>query len=194
MFRPIQPRGFTLAELLIALAILGIIATFTIPKILSSQQNGKSKAILKETFAMVSSAYSTYRLNNSGSSTTMGALTTYMNYVAVDSTTIIDQAAGSYYCNGAGVTCLRLHNGAILYYENAVSFGGTNTTNALWFTIDPDGYENATSQSNPGASIWGSIYYNGRLSTHGGITDGTISSDGSRNANPAVDPTWFNWN
>lgn len=44
-------RGFTLAELLIALTILGVIATFTIPKILSSQQDGKLKAIAKETAA-----------------------------------------------------------------------------------------------------------------------------------------------
>jgi prepilin-type N-terminal cleavage/methylation domain-containing protein len=49
--------GFTLAELLIALAILGEIATFTIPKILSSQQNGTNKAKAKEAFSMVSSAY-----------------------------------------------------------------------------------------------------------------------------------------
>ncbi len=43
--------GFTLAELLIALLILGEIATFTIPKILSAQQNGSKKAVIKETIA-----------------------------------------------------------------------------------------------------------------------------------------------
>lgn len=42
---PRQPGyfGFTLAELLIALGILGVIATFTIPKILSAQQDSKTK-------------------------------------------------------------------------------------------------------------------------------------------------------
>ena len=48
--------AFTLAELLIALAILGVIATFTIPKILSS--SGKSQAItsVKSAYAKVDEA------------------------------------------------------------------------------------------------------------------------------------------
>jgi prepilin-type N-terminal cleavage/methylation domain-containing protein len=49
-------KGFTLAELLIALAILGIIATFVIPKIISSQQSGKKQAIFKETIGALSEA------------------------------------------------------------------------------------------------------------------------------------------
>ena len=46
--------GFTLSELLIALAILGLIATFTIPKILQSTQNQSLRASLKEAIAAVS--------------------------------------------------------------------------------------------------------------------------------------------
>jgi prepilin-type N-terminal cleavage/methylation domain-containing protein len=188
-------RGFTLAELLIALLILGGIATFTIPKILSSQQLGQNKAVIKETFATIASAYSMYTLNNGASSSiTMGALTPYMNYIAVDTTSIIDQPGGTYDCSASGLTCIKLHNGAILYYSNGVTFAGTNTTNALWFEIDPDGKNNATSQSSPGAGIWGFIYYNGRLSTHGGIVSGTVSSDMTRDPDSALDPTWFNWN
>jgi prepilin-type N-terminal cleavage/methylation domain-containing protein len=49
--------GFTLAELLIALTILGEIAAFTIPKIISSQQNGQKRAVTKEMIAMFSAAY-----------------------------------------------------------------------------------------------------------------------------------------
>ena len=49
-----QHPGFTLVELLIALAILGTIATFTIPKVLQTQQDGKFKSIGKEAAGFVS--------------------------------------------------------------------------------------------------------------------------------------------
>lgn len=49
----VHQKAFTLAELLIALAILGVIATFTIPKVLTANQNGTFKAIGKETAAML---------------------------------------------------------------------------------------------------------------------------------------------
>lgn len=44
-------KGFTLAELLIALVILGLIATFSIPKVLQSNEDTKKNAIFKETIA-----------------------------------------------------------------------------------------------------------------------------------------------
>lgn len=52
-----KAQGFTLAELLISLAILGVIATFTIPKILNSQQDGSKKAIFRETLAALMQAH-----------------------------------------------------------------------------------------------------------------------------------------
>jgi prepilin-type N-terminal cleavage/methylation domain-containing protein len=53
---PLKVSGFTLAELLIALAILGIIATFTIPKVLSSQNNAKRNALFREAIAALNVA------------------------------------------------------------------------------------------------------------------------------------------
>lgn len=49
-----QKSGFSLAELLVALLILGQISVFTIPKVLQAQQNAEMKSILKETVAMLS--------------------------------------------------------------------------------------------------------------------------------------------
>lgn len=45
--------GFTLAELLLALVILGVVAMFTIPKILSVQNDSQRKAVFKETYSTV---------------------------------------------------------------------------------------------------------------------------------------------
>ena len=44
-------RGFSLAELLLALLILGSIATFTIPKVITASNNSKKHAIIKESIA-----------------------------------------------------------------------------------------------------------------------------------------------
>jgi prepilin-type N-terminal cleavage/methylation domain-containing protein len=46
-----KQKGFTLAELLIALGILAVISTFAIPKILASQANSQKKAVIREVVA-----------------------------------------------------------------------------------------------------------------------------------------------
>lgn len=44
-------RAFTLAELLLALLILGQIAAFTIPKVLVAQQDAQKKAVFREMYS-----------------------------------------------------------------------------------------------------------------------------------------------
>src|SRR5687768_5229337 len=117
--------GFTLAELLIALAILGVIATFTIPKVLQSQSDGKYKAVAKEAAATISAAYDAYKLKTTPTAATRSDdLTPFMNYVKVDSTTWSDDVpgAGAWQCGG---NCLLLHNGAILAFNPGETFNGT---------------------------------------------------------------------
>ena len=74
--------GFTLAELLIALLILGEISTFTIPKIIYSQQNQKYNAIAKESAAMISAAYQQYQYSGN-SLTTMSATSLTSSYAPI---------------------------------------------------------------------------------------------------------------
>jgi prepilin-type N-terminal cleavage/methylation domain-containing protein len=52
--RQSHKKAFTLAELLVALSILGVIATFTIPKLLSTNNNAEIKANFKEIYATLS--------------------------------------------------------------------------------------------------------------------------------------------
>lgn len=58
-----RQTGFTLAELLIALVLLGLIATFTIPKILGSSDSGQKQAIFKETLSAIQLAFNQAALN-----------------------------------------------------------------------------------------------------------------------------------
>jgi prepilin-type N-terminal cleavage/methylation domain-containing protein len=56
-------KGFTLAELLISLAILGVIATFTIPKILNAFSGKPDLAIVKEDYSAVYGLMQEYSLS-----------------------------------------------------------------------------------------------------------------------------------
>lgn len=187
--------GFTLAELLIALAILGVIATFTIPKILMAQQSSKYNSVAKEAVAMVAGAHT--KLKYSGAmttNTTMADLTQYMNYVGVDTTGTVDADTGgstAITCNDGFWTCLKLHGGATLFY-GTYSFAGTATTNAIWFYIDPDGVYSGTTNG-PGKAEQVYVYYNGKISTRGYIASNTCDSHGCDNPIPSAEASWFNW-
>ena len=196
-----RSSGFTLSELLIALGILGVIATFTIPKILSAQSSAQNIAVTKEAAAMVAGALQAYQVSGSvTTSTEMKDLTPYMNYVRVDTTTTIDSAEGltTVSCGGSygsvQFRCLELHSGARLLYTIGEAFGGTANTNALYFYLDPDGRSTGSTKS-----VVFFIYANGRLTTWGNVLDNTtvlISSNGMLDdyaAEPARDPTWFRW-
>jgi prepilin-type N-terminal cleavage/methylation domain-containing protein len=190
-------RGFTLAELLIALAILGVIATFTIPKLITGQQSGSYNAAAHETAAMISGAYQQYQTAGLASgSTTVGALTPYMNYVSTTNSGSIDvqeTSTGSRACNSAGGLCLVLHNGGKLFYSND-SFGGTATTNGMYIFFDPDGTNaDAATTTGPGKSLIFFLYYNGKLTSFANLISGTTSSAFTWGTCPGCDPSWFHW-
>lgn len=184
--------GFTLAELLISLAILGVIATFTIPKILSSSTNGQNTAVAKEAASMISGAYSAYTLTNGASaSTTGGALTSSFNYVSVDNATAYAAgAAGSTVLQtcSAALPCLKLHNGAILQYDTAQTFGSTVSPSAIYFNLDPDA--NGTQ-----GRISFVQYANGRLTTGSNATPAPTQGVAGTITMQATDPAYLsNWN
>lgn len=193
--KPLQSKaGFTLAEVLIALAILAEIATFTIPKILSAQQDGRNNAVAKEAAAAMSAAIEQYRLNGLlTTSTGARSITQYLNYVSVDTSgSSIDsnQTTGSVPC-AASHPCIRLASGAAIRCGSG-AFSGTALTNAIMFTVDPDGQDSGTTNG-PGKAVTFYIYYNGRISTRGEIAAGTLYAGAPVAADPAQDPPWFRW-
>ena len=189
-----QKFGFTLAELLIALLVLGVIATFTIPKVLSSQQSNEWKSSAKETVSMVAEAYVAYKANNTpATSFSLAQLTPYMNYVVIKTTGADladgDQGAGSVDCDWGG--CVVLHNGVQLHSVNTGAFLNTASTNAIPFLYDPEvAYSVSTTLRK---SVPFVLFYNGRISDGGKY--GTICYNyGCFTENPANVPSWFNWN
>jgi prepilin-type N-terminal cleavage/methylation domain-containing protein len=159
--------GFTLAELLICLAILGVIAVFTIPKILIVQQNASYTAIFKEAQGTVASAYYNYSIQNGFSTnTTFGALTPYLNYVSATTSGNVDdvQGSGPWGCGGTR-TCFKLHNGAVINVSVSVPFG---TTGNMRVFVDPDGVYSGTT-TGPGKSQSFYLYPDGKISgsSHG---------------------------
>lgn len=176
--------GFTLAELLISLLILGVIATLAIPKLLQAQQSQQKIAITKEAIASVSGAYNTYKLQNTVTSATgMDDLIADLNYVREETAMIVDHKPGvaSADCSTVPVKCYRLHNGAILWYSTVSGrFTGTTNNDYLLFLIDPDGaYSNGDAQ---GKAVELFLYTTGRLTSRA-----VVAND------PARDPVWFSW-
>lgn len=189
--------GFTLAELLIALTILGVIATFTIPKIILSQQNSAYNAKAKEAISMIASAYQLYQQNGTvPASTSMNALTPYMNYVKVDTTSSVDDVYGngSLSCGGgAGNNCLVLHNGAKILMVSGWNFGGTSSTHVIQAWIDPDGITDGTT-NNPGKSLVVELYYTGKVTSYGSVGNTFCGSWVCPfTAVASNDPAWFSW-
>ena len=195
-----KTNGFTLAELLVALLILGEIATFTIPKILVSQQNGRSRAAAKEIAAAVSAAYQNYKLNLGTAvpaSTSMEVLKPYINYIAVDTTSQLQDHPGAsnviWNCGDGNTTCLKMAAGGTLFWFQGQTFGGTGN-NGMTFYYDPDGVNNgAIVASNPGVSVCFVLYYNGRVTDRNGVSAGTSNSYWPLGTGSGFNPDWFSW-
>lgn len=191
-------RAFTLGEFLISLSILGIIATFTIPKILGTQQDSSYQNITKETLSTIAAAFDLYKKEGKlTASTKVGDITPYMNYLTVDTTSLIDDRPPSLVtsldCSSNVRGCLKLHNGSVLTWDPDVNFGGTNTTNAIWYKLDPNGSYDGVA-SGRAINIW--LYYNGRVTTFCCIDPNTVYYNNStpNTRTPTADPIWFNWN
>ena len=104
--------GFTLAELLIALVILGVIATFTIPKVLQNDADNKKDAIFKET---ISALYAVVRSANYSQPSGSGYdyYSNNLNHVVGCPSDASAEGCGAV---GPGSTNpgLLLHNGAVI--------------------------------------------------------------------------------
>lgn len=189
--------GFSLVELLIALAIVGVLAAFTITPLFQSPQSGlsgKYTAMAKDTAFMMMAAYEQYRAANPtvSMSTKASDLTPYMNYVKIDTSTPVDDwQSGSTWGCSASVPCLVLHNGGTLaYWASMYPFsskpGSTSETSLLLFQFDPDGRVTDGTTNGPGKALPIVLYYDGKVGTEGTPRAGSYYS-----STPNYDPPWF---
>lgn len=103
----------------------------------------QNTAIAKEAASMVSGSFSAHQVTKKVTpSTTAQDLIHYMNYVAMDTS----KQYKANYKNEKSLTkcserfpCLKLHNGGILQYDRAQSFGTNQSDSVLIFNLDPDG-------------------------------------------------------
>jgi prepilin-type N-terminal cleavage/methylation domain-containing protein len=189
-------QGFTLSELLVSLAVLGLIAAFAIPKVLSAVNEAGIKAVGKEAISMVSSSFDSLRADSNGflpKSTTAAQLAAKMNFVNL-ATTTTGSVQGQ---------VMNLHNGGRISYDEDDNFtGGTN--GFIRFNIDPDGAASSGAISvNLGydGRVWvdNELYKAGTGSTvsafnasYTSSTPGEIAATVPASA-VGTDTTWFNW-
>lgn len=187
-----RPKGFTLAELLIALAILGVIATFTIPKLLQVQADQRKMALAKEVAGSLSEALLMYktRVGITPGVSNAGDLFQYMNYLRLDTTSAVDAYplfSGSFNCNVSN-PCIRLFNGGLLRVSDP-SWSGAASTSAISFIFDPDGTVTGLNDS-----VNLTLYADGTVRSRRYLKNNTEYDTGTfRGPEPTGDPSWFSW-
>ena len=184
--------GFTLAELLIALVLLSLIAIFTIPKILQAEQDGKYNAMGKEAVSTVAQAYAMARQQGKPPITMAPTdLIQYLNYVRTVTTAIDDvEGYGALDCASPQFTCVKLHNGGVLWMDSTDTFGGNTINHAIYTIFDADGTHNG-SITGRGKALEIVQYYNGRVTTGESMDPGTLLYGVAQT--PGQDPAWFLW-
>lgn len=138
-------RGFSLAEVLIALTLLGVIAAFTIPKLITSSANNNNRAVLRDDVNVVADIINT-AVNNSqvteysSDTSIINALTRSINSLR----TCNPETAGN--CSitlNVGSTPYTDTNMASVIFSNDSTIHGfirdPSIANVVYFIIDANG-------------------------------------------------------
>jgi type II secretory pathway pseudopilin PulG len=176
------------------LAILGLIAVFTIPKVLQAQHDSKWNAMTKEAMAATQNAVWNYKLEvGLTDNTEFGGMVNRINFVKSQPCGLFDSSS---------FTCLTLHSGGVLAYRtsNGPDIGDADNPLCAWkFHFFPGGYSNdiANDTVNPNDQQPFFVYSDGALRADGETKAGTgIYSCGNTGWGPGTDGgnrSWFSW-
>lgn len=197
-----QQNGFTLAEVLISLALVGTLAAMMYPMLINNVAEERLLQNCKEGAAQVALAYVKFQKDASiGPTTTTDAIFAagMDNYVRRFPDPNAPGASGSNLAvqvqTGGGVQtipcdagspCYVLQSGAILQYDADANFNGsTPNVNGIRFIVDPDGNDVQI-----GSSFI--MFANGRITTEANAPGAILSNDNRVTgiADPAYLATW----
>lgn len=161
-------KAFTLAEVLITLAIIGIVAAITIPALINNIQNNENITALKSFYSDISNATTTIKQQNDGTMRQTAELNaTYASVMNVSKICTSATAQGNcwhtnavdwYYLNGnvmgAGATINQgfiLNNGMLVNIPEPTHYPNCNGSNASlavanndgcgWIIVDVNGFK-----------------------------------------------------
>jgi prepilin-type N-terminal cleavage/methylation domain-containing protein len=190
--------GFTLTELMIALGLVGILASIALPALLNAPQQGLVSARAKRGQATVASAYTQF-VNDRGRSSTLrlNDFVDNINHTGEVTTGLMDAppsgTAISFDCADATIACYRLQDDSVLVYDTTQPFGGTTNWHAISYFIDPDGrYEGSvtTNTTSISKSTQFLLYYDGKTRTAGRALTGSLIN-GTAAGLTVTDPTYY---
>jgi len=163
-------EGFTLAEVLITLLIIGVVASLVIPNLINETNDAELHTAWRKNYAEIAAAFNRAKMDNGG--TLLGACNDYDNnclrnlvmpYLSYnkscnnsntngtnkciyDTYTQLKQYSGKNYSSSWTVSSLILNNGAIVMFFNAdkACDGTAASSNLIWcgsFFIDVNGFK-----------------------------------------------------
>ena len=172
--------GFTLTELLVGLGILGLIAAFAVPKVLTASGAALANAKVHKAAQAVVNGYEKWKQNNGDSLGMTGAdIMTFVNYTSVitDGRVVdIHPLTGDFTCSVTltttwplGGPCYQMPDGSMVFFMGHTGVAFTaNDASPLYFGVDPDAIESgANTQANNGIGTAFFLYKNGRLRERG---------------------------
>lgn len=136
-------KGFTLAEMMITLSLVGVMAVMLMQLVFSATANSNGLVRVKEIAQQIQNAASTLQTSNPGLVNPSGAqIAALMNFTSTTTTTTLftglTDASPVNCTQAATISCYRFSNESVLMTDNnpLAQIGGVNYTR---FLVDPDG-------------------------------------------------------